>query len=58
MFAAAKSMFGEDLKEHLRRGGRRAPAGSAVGWALIGLLGTAGIVFVVVFAFEFVRAMV
>ena len=50
MLFTARTLFGADVEEHLSRGGRRAPGGSAVGWALLGALGMVVVVFGLAFA--------
>lgn len=52
MYLAARSMFGEDVAEHLQQGGKRATGGAAVGWAILGMIVTVALATAVVVAVE------
>lgn len=52
MYLSARSMFGEDVDEHFRKGGPRATGGAAVGWALLGMLLALALIFALAFAAE------
>lgn len=58
MYLTARAMFGADLDEHLRRGGRRCTGGSAVGWALLGVAGTLASIFILAFGYAFIDELV